>query len=191
MTSVRKISAIVLGIVAIGLVLFFIAGPGILLIAIAGSAFDRTLKPGIEIVNDTDAPVSFITQTDGYGRYADTSCWSDLPWCPTSTVMPGDRIVHSHGNGHGERVLVLVPMAQKDYWEETGEHYKGTNSPTHRVRDDIPENAIRIQESEFLCYEMDMSEAKRRWGELLWRKQIYSFQWSDVLEHDECPGARR
>ncbi|MEK7108390.1 MAG: hypothetical protein AAB898_01845 [Patescibacteria group bacterium] len=188
--AARKLWGIFLGVMVVGLALFFFAGPGILLVAIAGSEFDRILAPGIEIVNDTAEPIQFNTMSDGVGHFSDNSCWVEIPVCPVSEVQPGDRVIHSHGRYYtGEHVLMLVPMAQEDYWEQTSEFNKGTSSPIYRVRDDIPENAIRVQEDEFLCYQMDVSEARRRWGGLLWRKTIYTYRWSDILEHDECSGA--
>ncbi len=175
------------GIAVIGLLGFFLFGPGILLLVLTGNYIDQVRGPGIEIVNDTDTEISVRTQRNGYSYYKDTYCHPERFECPASALAPGESAVQSHGTrNQGDAVRFLVPVSYDDYHVETGE-LNDRGRPIMRLIDDVPFNLGNIQESGFLCYGAQVEEASVRTGGLFWQKRLLSFNWSDVLKSPvEC-----
>lgn len=172
----------------LGMFLTF-SGIGLVLFLSVAEAWDREFSSGIEIVNDTDAVVRVRSERNGFGYFAGTYCHNpmrDAFWCPVSELQAGDDVVQSHGkNNQGDQVRFLVPVDWEDYHEVTGEVYRasGKTLPEYQLRDETPQNYGNIQESSFLCYLMDLSDAEVRQSGLPKRKILYSYRWSDVLEH--------
>ena len=183
----RRKLLILFATIALMLVLFVVSGPGIIIYMIGMQKVDRMVSPGIKIINDTDKQIAVITSRDsGFGSPVGSYCFGDNYWCQPAMISPGKSVIQSHGRYYqSDKVQFLNPVEEQDYYVQTG-----SNPSKYKLRDDMPVNFGRIQESPFLCYEMDLSSAEENKGGILRWKRIYSFRWLDVLKHPVKCGYR-